>query len=445
MSLVEHTAASLKCRSVELTTKEAPFPSQLEHDHFYFRSQDLTLHGMGNAMEIEIAHGMDSSSGFYDLQHSLNAISCDNEVNFPASGPVAFSSISFDRTVPSTFVVPEITYVRNRAGREWVNIVSIDSTQQSEHILAQSPKPDSGQVTSRPATHSQVISLTRHPSDREYRQNVKRALSKIAYSRLNKVVLGRYVDVEFMDPPDVSAIVNRLADLEPTCTTFHYPIQQGSFLGATPELLVSKRSRSLHCHPLAGTVGLDRLQGDPSAPIATLKGSPKDLSEHNYVVDDIVDRLTPWCTKLSSEAAPSIVVLNSMAHLGTHIRGTLRHVANSSGSSPTVLDLVALLHPTAAVAGIPRDEAIAAIEEMEDGPRGHWAGPVGWVDRNGDGDWMVGIRSATVVGNHARVWAGAGVVAGSTPSGELWETRMKLISVLEALSPGCSRRLSVPW
>ncbi|MHB8318590.1 MAG: isochorismate synthase [Acidimicrobiales bacterium] len=435
---------ALKCVSVELPPAGSSATVELTNEHFFFRSQELSLHGIGRAKEFDVSNGVDSLDGLDDLTDSLSSIECDDAVGHPGSGPVAFASLSFNRSSRSTFVVPETTYVTDASGRRWVNVVSADPYDAVERVLKDSKSGDRANVGSTSTAASEIVSMTSHPSDREYCQNVKMALSQIAFSTLRKVVLARYLDVEFQNAPDVSDVLVRLSNLEPTCTTFHYPIESGSFLGATPELLVSRRSSSVHAHPLAGTVGVDGLAANDTDYVDTLNRSTKDQSEHSYVVTDIVDRLEPLCQELSLESAPSVVLLNSMAHLGTHIRGTLRH-DDPSTPLPTVLDLVSLLHPTAAVAGIPRDAAISVIAQLETAPREHWAGPVGWVDRSGDGDWMVGIRSATIHGRHARVWAGAGVVPGSVPSRELQETQMKLFSVLEALSPGASRRSLNSW
>jgi isochorismate synthase EntC len=127
-----------------------------------------------------------------------------------------------------------------------------------------------------------------------------------------------------------------------------------------------------------------------------------------------------------------------MAHLGTRIEGRL---LEEGGHVPSALELVAELHPTPAVGGVPRAQALKLITALEPGPRGPWAGPVGWVDADGDGDWVIGLRSATIAANRVILWAGAGIVAASDPEAELAETTVKLVPVLEGLAPGSSSLL----
>jgi isochorismate synthase EntC len=131
---------------------------------------------------------------------------------------------------------------------------------------------------------------------------------------------------------------------------------------------------------------------------------------------------------------PDLVHLHNITHLGTSVTGTLAQ--RPDGSLPTALDLVGALHPTPAVGGVPRDRAVALIDELEPEPRGHYAGPVGYLDGRGDGRWMLGIRSVSLHGNRARLAAGVGIVGGSVPSTELVETNLKFTAVLDALSPG---------
>ena len=152
------------------------------------------------------------------------------------------------------------------------------------------------------------------------------------------------------------------------------------------------------------------------------------------VVEAIGEALGPLCSELDVPHRPDLVHLHNITHLGTSVAGTLTR--RSDDSVPTALDLVAALHPTPAVGGVPRDRALALIARLEPETRGHYAGPVGYVDARGDGCWMLGIRSATVRGRDARLAAGVGVVEGSDPGTERVETVLKLTAVFDALAPG---------
>jgi menaquinone-specific isochorismate synthase len=163
---------------------------------------------------------------------------------------------------------------------------------------------------------------------------------------------------------------------------------------------------------------------------AGLLASAKERAEHRFVVDDVASGLAPLCQRLDVPDQPSIVPLRNVSHLGTQVSGQL---AGPPTAWPTALDLAATLHPTAAVGGTPRAAALDWLARREGFDRGPYAGPVGWVDARGDGEWMVGIRSALVQGTTARLYAGVGIVADSDPVAELAETQLKLQALLAAL------------
>jgi isochorismate synthase len=215
------------------------------------------------------------------------------------------------------------------------------------------------------------------------------------------------------------------------------PVSDGTFFGASPELLVARHGDRVTAHPLAGTVPRgDTARRDADAQ-RDLARSAKNREEHRYVVEEIAAALAPWCSELLVPDEPSLVAFRSVAHLGTRIEGHLRAPA------ATALDLLGSLHPTPAVGGTPRSEALDFIAAHEAGERGYWAGPVGWVGAAGDGEWMIGIRSATLLDDRSAVTlrAGSGIVAGSEPGAEAAETDVKLATVIEAVVPGSSVQL----
>jgi isochorismate synthase len=271
-----------------------------------------------------------------------------------------------------------------------------------------------------------------------YRALVARTVADLAApgAALRKVVLSRQVALGLTAPLSLSVVLRRLRAGEPTCTVFSMPLPDGVFFGASPELLVARRGLHVTCFPLAGTVARgDTARADADAQ-GGLAGSAKDREEHRYVVDDVVTALRPLCEELTVPAQPSVVAFRSVAHLGTRISGRLARPVS-------VLELVERLHPTAAVAGTPRPEALRAIAAGEPDDRGYWAGPVGWVDAAGQGEWMIGIRSACLHAEGAALTlrAGSGVVAGSDPGAETAETDVKLATVLDAIVPGASAQL----
>jgi len=265
-----------------------------------------------------------------------------------------------------------------------------------------------------------------------FERSVAAVVEAIGRGEVAKVVLARAVDVRLDAEVDVPDLLRRWAVLEPACTVFSVPTPGGQFVGASPELLVERTGDRVRSRPLAGTAG--RSPGPDGRDPEPLLDSAKDAEEHRLVVQAIGEALAPVTTVLDVPDRPELVHLHAITHLGTTVEGTLRGAPD--GGPPSVLHLLARLHPTPAVGGVPRDVAAALIGRLEPVARGTYAGPVGWVDGSGDGRWMVGIRAATVDGASVRMSAGVGVVAGSDPRAELLETDLKLRSVFEALAPG---------
>ncbi|MBO0692921.1 MAG: isochorismate synthase [Acidimicrobiaceae bacterium] len=259
----------------------------------------------------------------------------------------------------------------------------------------------------------------------EWMRLIAETVERIRNGELDKVVLARRVDVMANRPFVLSEVIARLVALYPACMVFHL----GGFIGASPELLVCREGDRVSSHPLAGTVARSGDRAADEALVAGLLASHKDRSEHRIVVDHLVEVLGPWCEQLEVPDTPVVLGLRNVSHLATPIHGRLAR----REKLPTALELVAALHPTAAVGGHPAAEALDYLEKVEGFDRGPYAGPVGWVDARGDGAWALGIRSARVEGNRASMYAGNGIVAESEPAAELAETQLKLQALLAAL------------
>ena len=269
-----------------------------------------------------------------------------------------------------------------------------------------------------------------------YRAAVAAALAAMARSdsgrdpqALRKIVLSRSLRLAADRPIDAQALLQALAR-DTSVTTFCIPLagtpEGGVFIGATPELLVSKSGASVLSHPLAGSA---RRHADPAADrraAEALTVSEKDGREHRAVVEAILDQLAPHCLDLGTPEGTRVISTATMWHLGTRIVGRLRDPSMSS------LELAALLHPTPAVCGAPRAVAARAIPGLEGYDRGFYAGAVGWCDAAGDGAWHVAIRCARIAGGEARLYAGAGIVPGSDPVAEGEETSAKFAALLQA-------------
>lgn len=265
-----------------------------------------------------------------------------------------------------------------------------------------------------------------------YARAVAAAVRRFADTELEKVVLARAVDVTVASGIDVPAVLTSLAARDPGGYTFAIDVPPGSggprtFLGASPELLVRRAGERVVANPLAGSAARSADHREDRARAQALLQSAKERHEHAVVIDDIARLLRPFCRSLSVPPGPELVNTRSMWHLATRIEGELADPSTSS------LDLACALHPTPAVCGTPTDLAAGTIAELEGFDRGYYTGMVGWQDATGDGEWVVTVRSAEVKGDLLRLYAGAGIVAGSVPANEVRETSAKLRTLLDAV------------
>ncbi len=268
------------------------------------------------------------------------------------------------------------------------------------------------------------------PSAEGYAGAVRTAVDRIANSDLRKVVLARSNEVDAGRLLDPRRLAHRLRAVDPDAFTFAMPVDAGVLVGASPELLVSRFGREVRSNPLAGSAPRS---GDPTQDRAfadELADSAKDREEHRIVVDDVARVLGSFCAELAWDPEPVLLETPNVWHLSTRFRGVLAEPV------PSVLEMVAALHPTPAVAGAPRADALATIAELEPFDRGCYAGPVGWVDADGDGEWAIALRCAVLDRDRATLYAGAGIVAGSRPDAEVDETARKFRAFLDALRWG---------
>ena len=256
---------------------------------------------------------------------------------------------------------------------------------------------------------------------RDFEARVERALEAIHAECFHKVVLARAVEVEADEDFDRVDILARLREQNPRCATFFFRAPEGSaFLGATPETL---------CRLEASRLETEALAGSASPPCSgALETSDKDRREHMAVVHYILRALKPLAEHVEADGEPGVFALKNVVHLRTGIRAGLREGIG-------VAELMAALHPTPAVGGTPRENALAFIANHEALDRGWYAGPVGWVG-SGRAHLMVALRSAWVKGARARLFVGAGIVAGSSAESEWRETEMKGLAMLRALGGG---------
>lgn len=396
----------------------------IEHD-------GLSVLGLGTAAEIDLVDGVSNVAELIWVRDALAAIRMlepDGRRHCEADEavPLALGALPFDRAAPGRLVVAETTVLRR--AEEAPVAVTIGSRSRLGDLAesltsgARSPYELTRHDATPPPDAFRLESARPHA---DFLERVSDAVAEIRTGRLDKVVLAREVTVHANREMAHGDLVGRLRALHPSCATFAID----DFLGATPELLICRRGSKITSHPLAGTAPRS---GDPASDErmeASLLDSAKDRAEHASVVSAIAGSLREVVVALDVPGVPSIVELRNVCHLSTRITGELALV---SAASPSALELVARLHPTPAVAGSPVEAALEYLAKAEGLDRDRYAGPVGWVDANGDGEWHLGIRSAVVSGSRARLFAGAGIVADSEPAAELAETQLKLQAFLAA-------------
>ena len=265
-----------------------------------------------------------------------------------------------------------------------------------------------------------------HEAD-DYRSAVDRALALIGSGTLGKIVLARAIVASAPAPLHPLELLNGLRQRFPSCYAFSLANGRGqSFIGASPERLVRVSRGLLETEALAGSIRRGAGASEDAGLAAELAHSDKDLREHSLVLEAVAGRLTALGLVPEFPAVPGLRKLANVQHLHTPVRAAL-------GDKVRLLDAVAALHPTPAVGGWPVDAAVARIRQLEGFPRGLYAGAIGWMNARGGGEFFVGLRSALVEGNQARLYAGAGIVAGSTPEKEFAETELKFRAMLDAL------------
>jgi menaquinone-specific isochorismate synthase len=375
-----------------------------------FTCRGVGLRARGIAARIELPSGLADHARLDRVRDALAAVPHEGAA-VQGAGPIVFGALPFDPSEPATLIVPA-----------WVETRSADGAVYRTTVFAAGERPPESTVPD-VRTEPESFHLRSERSFDDWRELVTRALGDIARGHFEKVVLARAVRVETDRPVRLVPVLRRLEGLFPECTVFHI----GGFFGASPELVIARRGDAVLSHPLAGT----RARApDPEGDLRVgeeLLGHDKSRREHRVVIDAVAAALRPACETLEVPHTPSIVRFRNVMHLGTLLKGRLRDPAQHA------LGLVARVHPTPAVCGTPTDTTLAWLRAHERLDRGLYAGAVGWMDARGDGEWVLGIRSARVFEDHIRVVAGVGVVAGSDPEEELVETQWKNQAILSAL------------
>jgi menaquinone-specific isochorismate synthase len=358
------------------------------------------LLGWGEMTRLEIS-GPDRFTHAAAWWESLCAGLDTSPSDIPGAGPVAFGSFGFDPDATSVLVVPQFL-LRRHEGRTWLTTIGTGSPEDSADpvVAPRSVEWSDGAV-----------------SAEVYTGAVAEAVRLIRAGAAEKIVLARDLVAHADAPLDPRHLIARLAAGFPGCWTFAVD----GLVGATPEMLLQRTGDTVRSRVLAGSAW----RTDEAAGLLL---SEKNRAEHSYAVRSATEALGPYCASLDVPATPSVVGLSNVSHLSTDLSGRL-------AAPVSALELAGALHPTAAVGGTPTETAVDLIARIEGMDRGRYAGPVGWIDMNGDGEWGIALRCAQLSGSSARLYAGCGIVADSDPQTELAEAQAKFAAVRGALEP----------
>lgn len=354
-----------------------------------------------------------------------------DEVGTPGSGLLAFGSFAFSPDSPDGggLVVPRVI-AGQRDGVAWVTSIEVVDGETPGQATPRSGMPDAPSVD-RLQVRDGAVPAERWP------EVISTAIDRIEAGEVDKVVLARDVIARSADPIETVALLRRLAERYRATWTFAVD----GLVGATPEMLVRLLDGKVRSRVLAGTVRRDTTPApsvtEPHPELADEHGrdprlhlvsSTKDLEEHAFAVRSVAEALTPHCASLEVPEDPFVLELPDVYHLASDLSG-------DAADGSTSLDLAAALHPSAAVCGTPSEAAARVIAELEGMDRGRYAGPVGWLDASGDGDWGIALRCGQLStdARSMRLFAGGGIVAASDPQAELAETEVKLAAMRHAL------------
>lgn len=369
------------------------------------------LVGWGEYASIKVS-GKDRFDKVRTWWHQqLETFSVSNTVHGSGTGPVLFTSFSFDRNEESIAVIPRVI-IGKKGENSWITWIG----EGSQPLL-----PATAPTYTQQNFEWQQGTLT----EQQWETRVAQAIARIDKGEIDKVVLARDLIASTDSVIDARPILNKLSENYPATWVFSV----GGLIGATPELLLRLSRGMVTSRVLAGTIPKTGDDARDLALAASLARSSKDLEEHEYAVRSVAEALEPFCSSTNVPEAPFVLHLANVMHLATDVTGALLE----SQHHVDAFALLKSLHPSAAVCGTPRNIAFDVIDEIEGMNRGRYAGPVGWIDARGDGELGIALRSGQITENQIRIFAGCGVVAGSDPAVELAESNAKFSAMKSAL------------
>ena len=376
-----------------------------------FIHQNQGLIGWGEALKITATGSNRIKELDQNWREVVNTAEITDQVNLPGTGLIAFGSIAFadQSTAESVLVIPQLI-IGLRDSRLWLTRINIEESAALELIKASTPNEpvrfESGTIT-----------------PEQFTQNVVAALELIKANSVEKVVLARDLKAEVASSFNINPVISSLSKKFSSCFTYSV----AGLFGSSPELLVQVSHSQVSARVLAGTAGRGTDPGVDQAIGLALHDSAKNRAEHKFAVDSLVSALDELCVEIDADNEPFSLSLPNLWHLASDVHAVLKSDSSS-------LQVVNALHPSAAVAGTPKDKALEIIQQIETFDRGRYAGPVGWLGADGDGVWAIALRGAQLENNSVTAFAGCGIVAGSDPEAELQETNLKFKPITEALA-----------
>ena len=394
-------------------------------------------------------------------RHLVLEAEIEDAVEWPGTGPVAFGSFAFSKASAheSRLIVPEIV-VGLRGGQAWLTQLTFDDVELTEAgaraaldrwlgsgvadpggTAADGPTSEAGAGAAAAQTGRAVVrplplaaGATLHTgslSEEDWMAAVAAGVEEIRTGALEKLVLARDIVATLPTGVNAAQVLRELSARYRECWTYGVD----GLVGATPEMLIQVEGRTAQARVLAGTLDRRDADGMAGSPLEfaerVLAGSEKQRHEHDIAIQSLTTQLAPFSEAMNAHSEPFILELPNVWHLASDVKAELTEV---EGHVPTCLALINALHPTAAVCGTPTTVAGALIRKLEHLDRGPYAGPVGWLDAAGNGEWGIALRGAVIESPETvRLYAGCGVVEGSVPEAELAETWAKFRPMLESL------------
>ncbi|HEY3574575.1 MAG TPA: isochorismate synthase [Arthrobacter sp.] len=443
---------TLRTLTVPLDGESAPegLPSYLVRDDVLcWTRREAGLVGFGEAARFTATGPERFLEADIWWRHLVIEADITDHVECPGTGPVAFGSFAFSKASDheSRLIVPEIV-VGVRDGRAWLTQITADDGElteagafaalkgwlESDPAAAVGSPADGGPTTDLAAAvvNPDAATLkTGSLSEEDWMDAVTAGVAEIRTGKLEKLVLARDIVATVPEGVNAAEVLRQLAGRYRECWTYGVD----GLVGATPEMLIQVEGRTAQARVLAGTLDRRDAVGEAGLPLdyaeRVLAGSEKQRHEHEIAIQSLTTQLAPFSEAMNAHDEPFILELPNVWHLASDVKAELTEV---EGHVPTCLALINALHPTAAVCGTPTQVAGALIRKLEHLDRGPYAGPVGWLDAAGNGEWGIALRGAVIESpTTVRLYAGCGIVEGSQPEAELAETWAKFRPMLESL------------